>query len=399
MFEWANGGNLRDLWDRIPSPNLTGSLVKSVVKQILGLASALVAAHNLNQTQASYRHGDLKPENLLIFDEVVAGSKDVQAVDEEVRHTIGTFKIGDWGEAKYHGKDQPTELRSQKTTSRFGTRRYEAPEAVTGVMQKYLGQPIKRRSRLYDIWAMGCITLELMVWLLYGLEGYRLFRRNVSDSFYQTKKENSKIFAYVHIAAVRWMEHMAQEPACNINTAMGQLLEFIRNNLLVVKLPRRMGSYGPSPVDTDRSRKDSFHGPEVLQDLRLDLNQARGHAILSETPTASVLPTFTLTEPERTPIQDNIQAREPAQPEPELPGHSRCLATHFYDAMDRIFTEDDTIGFWETFPEQNRTPLILNDSTRSETNTQADSSVRPLVLSLLAKLTITAEGLCSFRPR
>ncbi|KAF1924144.1 uncharacterized protein M421DRAFT_8979 [Didymella exigua CBS 183.55] len=375
MFEWANGGNLRDLWDRIPSPNLTGTLVKSVVKQILGLASALAAAHNLNQTEASYRHGDLKPENILIFDEepTVAGNERERTVAEEDRQPIGTFKIGDWGEAKYYGKDQPTELRSQKTTARFGTRRYEAPEVVTGVTRKYLGQPVKRRSRLYDIWAMGCIILELMIWLLYGVEGYHMFRQNVSETFYQIKKENTKTIAQVHSAATRWMDYMAQEPACEINTAMGQLLEFVRNNLLVVKLPRRMGSFRPSPEDTDQSRTDSFLEPKVPQDLRSDLNQALENAHLSEPSALNGLPTFTITEPEPTSDLDKNHTREPVQPEPELPGHSRCLASDFYEAMDGIHTEDDVIGFWETHPERDRTPLLLNDPISSEVGTSGDA--------------------------
>ena len=39
MFEWADGGNLRNLWERMPSPILSGKLVKSVIDELLGLAS------------------------------------------------------------------------------------------------------------------------------------------------------------------------------------------------------------------------------------------------------------------------------------------------------------------------------------------------------------------------
>ncbi|KAL1799029.1 hypothetical protein ACET3X_003066 [Alternaria dauci] len=158
MFEWADGGNLRNLWKRMPSPTLTAPLVKDVIRQVMGLAKALDAAHNLNATGASYRHGDLKPENILVFNK---------------GGLIGTLKIGDWGEAREHG--QATEMRPSKTTAKYGTRRYEAPEVETGVTAKWLGQSTKRRSRLYDIWAMGCITLELTIWLLYGADGLSRF--------------------------------------------------------------------------------------------------------------------------------------------------------------------------------------------------------------------------------
>lgn len=153
IFEWADRGNLRSLWKGTPRPVLSGTLVKDAVTQIAGLASALDAAHNLG-TGASYRHGDLKPENILLF----SGGG-----------CIGKFKIGDWGEAKEH--EQVTEMRPSNTTAKYGTRRYEAPEVETGVRAKFLGQSTRRISRLYDIWAMGCITLEFIIWLMYGLDG------------------------------------------------------------------------------------------------------------------------------------------------------------------------------------------------------------------------------------
>jgi serine/threonine protein kinase len=65
---------------------------------------------------ASYRHGDLMPENILVFEE---------------GGPIGKLKIEDWGEAKYQGKN--TAIRAGKTTTRFGNKRYEAPEVETAV--------------------------------------------------------------------------------------------------------------------------------------------------------------------------------------------------------------------------------------------------------------------------
>ncbi|KAI4663972.1 uncharacterized protein J4E79_003472 [Alternaria viburni] len=157
VFEWADGGNLRSMWKREHSPILTAALVKDAMFQILGLARALEAAHNLDMTGASYRHGDIKPENILCFSN---------------GRTIGTLKIDNWGEAKEHG--QVTELRPSKTTAKYGTSVYQAPEVETGVRARYLGQSTKRRSRLYDVWAMGCITLEFTIWLLEGTISYRL---------------------------------------------------------------------------------------------------------------------------------------------------------------------------------------------------------------------------------
>lgn len=115
MFEWADGGNLRSLWETFPRSSISASLVKDSCRQLLGLASALAVAHNLSDS-SSYRHGDLKPANILRFNN---GTE------------IGLLKIGDWGEAKEH--NSVTELRFDKTSAAYGTLRYEAPEVEVGL--------------------------------------------------------------------------------------------------------------------------------------------------------------------------------------------------------------------------------------------------------------------------
>jgi serine/threonine protein kinase len=91
----------------------------------------------------SIRHGDLKLENILNF--------------SEGDSSLGTLKIADMGLAKRHVV--ATQERDVLTSTRYGTVRYEAPETAIN---------IHSQSRLYDIWSMGCITLEFVIWNLYG---------------------------------------------------------------------------------------------------------------------------------------------------------------------------------------------------------------------------------------
>ncbi|KAM5356863.1 hypothetical protein ACJ41O_003509 [Fusarium nematophilum] len=173
MLEWADGGNLRNLWKNFPRDVLTGELVKATFGQLLGLAQALYKAHAGNHTGGFYRHGDLKPENILWF-------KD----QNRPRNKLGTLKIGDWGLAKQH--QIVTELRTKETTTRYGTQRYEAPEEATADnaslhVPDSSGKQAKKRSRLYDVWAMGCISLEFLVWLMYGRDGLSSFNRSVRE--------------------------------------------------------------------------------------------------------------------------------------------------------------------------------------------------------------------------
>ena len=126
MFEWADEGNLRDFWQKLPLPSLNAELVKEVLAQLHGLASALHVLHNYNGN-GSYRHGDLKPENILRFSNKTA---------------LGKLKIADMGLARHHRL--ATGLRPHRTDTRYGTARYEPPEALTAL-------PNEARSRLYDI--------------------------------------------------------------------------------------------------------------------------------------------------------------------------------------------------------------------------------------------------------
>lgn len=377
MFEWADSGNLRNLWERIPKPHLTASLAKQVVQQIFGLANALNAAHNLNNTGASYRHGDLKPENILVFK------------DET---DIGTLKIGDWGEAKYQG--QRTEMRLSGSKSRIGTVRYEAPEIRTGIAEAYEGQSKDRKSRMIDIWALGCITLEFIVWLLHGLEGLERFNTEVSGpSFYQITVENGENVAKVHPNAVRWMDRMACLPACNGNqTAIGRLLELVKTSLLVVRLPRRLGSnlalLDPNRT-APRSRSESFFSNEAERsnqdqsltfmlaslaandskrpnpmievtagsssgDVAPDVPIIRVLAgvpevkVISDVPAIRISPDTTTLELRTANAEPRPAKLVPKQRKPERKGDARGLSQVICQILEDILTEDDSVAYWPT---------------------------------------------------
>ncbi|KAJ8110945.1 hypothetical protein OPT61_g6345 [Boeremia exigua] len=371
MFEWADCGNLSDLWRRrMPSPVLTEELVKAVIEQVLGLATALDAAHNLNDTGASFRHGDIKPENILVFS---SGG------------LIGKFKIGDWGESKYQG--QRTEMRPSGRT--------------------YKGQPTERRSRLYDIWALGCITLELIVWLLYGLEGLDRFNTEVTgESFYEINVINGDRVAQVHTTAVRWMDRMASLPACGSDTGLGRLLELVRTSLLVVRLPHRLGSMLtiPEAARTERHRRldsgTSYEPEYVLKPagspvndtvpatvevtsisdgaadvprIELTSDKSPGGATHSEFQTdgivfdRAILNTTLLSTEERSiespPNQRQLEQGPrplfPIQPKPERRGNTRGLSRDICKFLVDILTEDDSIGYWNTDHVETTSPATV----------------------------------------
>lgn len=243
LFPWADGGNLLEFWKSVPKPSLTRKFVWKTLRQMSGLAEALDKMHSYQGEAASsqrrnsgdanekmnvdaigsatsgsggIRHGDLKPENILRFS---SGGD---------RREIGTLKIADMGLAKHH--EVNTRLRKNLTSTRYGTARYEPPE----VGAPRLTSPAT--SRLYDTWSMGCILLELIIWLLYGYEELVKFYDSIKD--YYVVKDNGQ----VKVGEVRphvndYIAQLSTNEACTEHTALGDLLKIVKAELLVVDLP------------------------------------------------------------------------------------------------------------------------------------------------------------------
>lgn len=148
IFPWAPH-DLRMYWQNVrPKPDAGGAkLVQWISHQAQMLAEAIRNIHKLPQDsedeeQEYVRHGDLKPENILWYE-----SGD-----------FGKLVIADLGLSKAHR----FESRSYTIQKRVSvTPRYRPPEVV------YKGG---RMGRVFDIWALGCIFLEMISWLHGGYE-------------------------------------------------------------------------------------------------------------------------------------------------------------------------------------------------------------------------------------
>ncbi|KAF2621900.1 HET-domain-containing protein [Macroventuria anomochaeta] len=264
MFPWADGDSLRDYWDNTRWQCPTGDIISQAVTQLRGLADALVSLHDGVRARASrndendtdededsinlniqirnednevtkpletpnpknIRHGDLKPENILRF--VGTGI------------SLGTLKIADMGLAKQH--IVATQDRKHLTSTRYGTIRYEAPEAVDTLQGP--------RSRLYDIWSMGCITLEFIIWILYGNDELNNFYTQVQGGdkqrlcqYFEMLDVGQARRAEVHPVVLRWISHIEKvDPECQRDSATRDLIRLVREKLLVVPLPPNRAS-------------------------------------------------------------------------------------------------------------------------------------------------------------
>ena len=136
-----------------------------LLEQLLGLADALRNLHNFADPQNSGPsstlaaahpevrksgwHHDIKPENILYYRDIGA------------KH--GILKMADFGSGKVHIYRSG----SVNTRSPNGTLTYEPPEA------KYENAT----SRPYDVWSLGCVLLELLIWAIFKIEEVESFAK------------------------------------------------------------------------------------------------------------------------------------------------------------------------------------------------------------------------------
>lgn len=247
MFQWADGGSLRDFYRDNPRPTLDMKLIRDIVFQLFGLAGALNKLHNYKKDEnsgESYRHGDLKPENILRF-------------TTENGTLVGMLKISDLGLAKHHLL--ATRFRDLATDTHFGTPLYEPPEVYT--------EKNSPRSRQYDIWSMGCIILELIIWLLYGYEELVKFNNSMkyalggnSSPYWVLDESRTEVYAKIHPHVTECMKFIGRDPEClGASTAIGDLLKLVERRLLVVRLPQHTAKSSRQQTNSRAKAEDLQH--------------------------------------------------------------------------------------------------------------------------------------------
>ncbi|KAK1454862.1 protein kinase domain-containing protein [Colletotrichum melonis] len=226
---WAKGGDLDSFWQTHKGEPRTSKLALWSLDQMLGLAKALYALHAELGDAVNCRHGDLKPGNILHF-----------TIAKE-QGDLGILKITDFGISRIH--QEATFDRLNKPTITGATSpSYEAPETVTSQ---------NARSRKYDIWSIGCIFLEFVIWLVQDWDAVQSFwnaRKSTSANaggatpshFYKIDND----YAVVHPEVFKIIENLGRIPQSAPNTALGKLLRIIKQDLIKVNPADRIDAMG-----------------------------------------------------------------------------------------------------------------------------------------------------------
>ncbi|KAI1354702.1 kinase-like domain-containing protein [Xylaria sp. FL0043] len=215
IFPWANGGSLDDLWKKDPRSLMLEPdknfhiLIKWVAGQLSGLTGefGLGFLHGFKHTESSRElavpgtkpfgiHGDIKPSNILYFKQ--------DASTDYFDSTKDHLKISDFGLTGFHS----AKTRSGLPATGPHSPTYRSPEWGQDQMDE------GGLSRKYDIWSLGCVFLEFIIWLINGPKAVTQFGEARKDDQCDTgtKFREDKFFVvdekeqYIKRSVTQWTE-------------------------------------------------------------------------------------------------------------------------------------------------------------------------------------------------
>jgi serine/threonine protein kinase len=174
LFHWAKSDLLR-FWMKIsPVLPLKRDNLEWMIRQCRGIADGLQHIHDYQMsnppmkgfhshlkgdTAASIqifgRHGDIKPENVLLY------KNNNDSSDR------GVLKITDFGLARFHSEKTRSNIRKSRLVATTPT--YRPPEC---------DMDDGKISRSFDIWSLGCVFLEFIAWHLGGWPSLNAFAQS-----------------------------------------------------------------------------------------------------------------------------------------------------------------------------------------------------------------------------
>jgi len=146
LFPWAEG-DLMHYWRSMPAPR-SHMMAKWLSEQCYNIAEAIKYIHlapghkNDEGDDLFGRHGDVKPENVLWFKR---GGKNVLVLSD-----LGISAIHREGS---RSRQEPQHVEMTPT--------YQSPERDMDGFQRYI-------SRSFDVWSLGCVFLDFIIWSLGG---------------------------------------------------------------------------------------------------------------------------------------------------------------------------------------------------------------------------------------
>lgn len=218
-------------------------------------------------------HHDIKPENILHFP---------QNMVAEIKTPIprhGILQIADFGIGKFH-----SELSGTGTGTFRGTVTYSAPESKVPRLEAIKHGRVSagglKVSRPYDVWSFGCVLMEVLIWVVFGVEGRNKFRgdrtgpaeeddfSNQNDAFFYLKKSREP---HIREAVSDWLEKLRNHPRIK-DQSQGSLAEVLKlvKEVLNIDPVKRMSAQdvsGRLAVITEIARVTADDGLDTIAEV------------------------------------------------------------------------------------------------------------------------------------
>jgi serine/threonine protein kinase len=267
-LKWATGGNLLDYMEkRMVESDPEGKILPSALcwalDQIRGLADGIRGLHAIKA-----RHGDIKPNNILLF----------PMPENQSKYKL---VIADAGLAKIH--QLSTSKRSKFTTTIHASMMHQPPESDAVAV---------KLSRRYDVWSFGCVLFEMLVWLVRGPNGYKTFLKSMKGSpsgevlpFWFGENKVKKLRPIVETWKSRLSRSIQEDEGrvpLGFKPALSKLLKLVMTRLLVIDLGekeegrrgKKNGDYRGTAYRADAVEMWEDIG-EICGNVPLDVDQLR----------------------------------------------------------------------------------------------------------------------------
>lgn len=240
IFPWAERGNLNHFWKfesqkiRTTDKSFHAFLI-DVLTQLAGVTEAVAEMH-----ERGIRHGDIKPDNILCFPDKSRSAISVRLV------------VTDVGTSKEHLRSTTQQWEHKDaTTIQIWSARYAAPE-LNEELDRDSQTALKVVPRMFDVWSLGCVFVEFLLWLLYGMKEMERFQGER-----KTFHENSGDATVVSQAVHKWLNHARAQGHFPQDTALRKVVGLVVEKLLVVQVERLVDLHErqrqPMQVPTEES--------------------------------------------------------------------------------------------------------------------------------------------------
>lgn len=220
---------------RVIPPNQRYELGPWTLQQFIGLLDGLAAIHRISgsngcQSHTQCRHGDLRPANIL----VMKGSK--ASCNHPASIASCRLQIASMAMAQLFQDESQYNVPSETGT-------YQGPECY---LQTAIGP-------LYDIWSLGGLFLEMIIWWFEGPSGLKAFaderiapdpllgERAKDDCFFTLNIENEQyVGAEVRPSVMSSIKRLEQDE--RLSPAFAALLSVIKSDMLIPIGSQRLGA-------------------------------------------------------------------------------------------------------------------------------------------------------------